>query len=284
MPENEELGLAAAPAETPSQDHATAGESPFGDEAGPFIEGMGDDPLNAQEAEPEAEPQGDELDDDPRIQAKIKDLERGYQQKFTSLADERKELEQDANVARQLREELKDPAKRRELANWLATMDGQPPIGQPSQPSAQTGLPANWNDWVDNEKTLYLENQATRRELADTKALLAEVKDHLRSSSQRDARSVAARETATALSAEYGQTVTPDQVLEAMIASKIENPEAAWLYMNKDAIKASIGRPAPVGKKPNTPGTRGKSFDPKGMSQDEMFARLNRGETAIASP
>lgn len=253
-------------------------EAAEGDEPEPAPEEKTELPEAAEE--PEEGETAEAEEQNPEIRKKLEDLEKGYQKKYTALADERKSLEQDAKDARELREILKDPAKRLELANFLTGGKPGQPVQSTQSPSA-VELPANWDDWAENEQTLYLARMEDRREIASLKSVLADMSAHLRTANERDQRQVMARETADALAKEWNVTVTPDQVLEAMIMTKLNDPEAAWLKANKAAIQKAAFKAEPVKTKPNTPGTRGKTFDPGDMTADQIKARMDKGEVPL---
>lgn len=257
---------------SPEQVLGELGDEP--DESGPI------EPAPTEQTEAETPTEGTirigEREYQPSELAELVSKGEDYTRKTMALADERKNLEADAQTARELRQALKDPVKLREFRDYIDSIAGG---SQPaSSPSPSVGLPPNWEEWTDNERELYQENQHVKAQLAQLGSTLKEVREHLAGQTQRDQRSLAAREAAEALSTEWNVQVTADQVLEAMIATKLDDPEAAWLKANKASIQNAMARPAPAAKKPNTPGTRGKTFDASHMSADEIRSRMSRGE------
>lgn len=204
-----------------------------------------------------------------------------YTKKTMALADERKAWEQDATAYRNITAALNDPAQRHQVLAEINRQFGYSPSqsAAPTQSAQPTvGMPEDWDEWVPNEQKLWLENERTKQELAEVKNVLTQVRDHFQTTTQRERQTLEARTTAESLTKEYGRTVTPDEVLEASLETQIGNLEAAWVYKNRNALAAAPGKVAPVGKKPNTPSTRGNTFDPSDMEADEILMRMQRGE------
>lgn len=270
---------------------APEAESPFGSDMPPMIEdeygnltALGEEQLD-EEPEPDATPQPEVVkigDRELPIEEAMELLSKGedYTKKTMALADERKTLEADATAYRSLTQAWNDPNQRMQLLAELQRQAGITPSQSavPANQQPTVGLPSDWDDWVPNEQKLWMEKEALRQEVSQVKDVLSQVRDHLQGVTQKDRMSLAARETASALTTKYGRTITAEEVQEAILETKVDNPEAAWLFKNRDNLAVPKGEAAAKVAKPNTPPTRGRTFDPGDMSVDEIIYRKQRGE------
>lgn len=269
---------------------APEAESPFGSDMPPMIEdefgnltALGEEQLD-DEPEPET-PQPEVVkigDRELPIEEAMELLSKGedYTKKTMALADERKTLEADAVAYRSLTQAWNDPNQRMQILAELQRQAGLEPSQSavPTNQQPTVGLPDDWDDWVPNEQKLWKELQAAQQRERQRDEVLAQIRDHLQGVTQKDRMSLAARETASALTTKYGRTITAEEVQEAILETKVENPEAAWLFKNRDNLAAPKSGVAPTTVKPNTPSTRGRTFDPKDMDVDEIIRRRQRGE------
>lgn len=270
---------------------APEAESPFGSDMPPMIEdeygnltALGEEQLD-DEPEPDETPQPEVVkigDRELPLEEAMELLSKGedYTKKTMALADERKALESDATAYRSIAAALNDPAQRDHVLAEINRQYGYSPSQSavPANQQPTVGLPDDWDDWVPNEQKLWKELQAAQQRERQRDEVLAQIRDHLQGVTQKDRMSLAARETASALTTKYGRTITAEEVQEAILETKVDNPEAAWLFKNRDNLAVPKGESAVKVAKPNTPQTRGRTFDPGDMDVDEIIRRRQRGE------
>jgi hypothetical protein len=235
------------------------------------------------------------------IEAGINPSERdkAATEKFQQASEERKQLEaqmQEFGYLKSMAEGLAQlPNEAQEaIFKFAGEIDAAVKAGQPIPTPGQAQAPATpwkidplasdqlpkWEDMSDEAKAvvsvLMPQMQAMQNQIQAMSKTLPEVSAFVKGSqAERQATTAAG-----AIKSEFGVDVTPQELSDAVKATKISDPHAAWVFQNRTRIQAQAATQAAqaAGEKPATPpAAQGRVFDPQGMSAEQIFANLQAG-------
>lgn len=172
--------------------------------------GLDATPADDQVADDEEAQTQDTLDDDPRVQAKLKNLEAGYQKKYQTLAEERRQLE----------------AAKAEIAKIQG--QAQQPQGQQANPD-DPWLQHDWNLVQPEVRTVAEQTYAMQQEIMQLKQIvLGQIAPTIQET--------ALERQKAALQAEYGDAYNEASLMELHKS----NPNVPLEYVAALAFKDGI--------------------------------------------
>jgi hypothetical protein len=247
-----------------------------------------EEPEAAPEEEPEGEPAPTTIDLGDGTSVPLEELKAGYlrqsdyTRKTQEVSQQRTQLEPLIQAAEILTGN--DQAAKIALARQVAESVGLKIVddGLPGMPRQQTqpDMP-EWDDMTETERFLYMQNHSLQSKLNEALPILQRTHEFIRGQEQAKQVSAASLAASQSLKESLGVVVPDSELAEAVRATGIQDPEAAWLKLNKGRIAQGFkaeGIAQGVKAKPMTPDMGGgKTFDPSGLSATQIQQMLMKG-------
>ena len=214
---------------------------------------------------------------------------KDYTRKTMELSDQRKQLEQEAERVKWVRD-LE--------AAWNSGQEGKTKLIEALMkeagytPAQQSALPqVDMDDMSDEAKFIFQslkqENQKLQAQLShvtqQSTQALSKFEEYIREQQGTDAAQVAAAN----IKEEFGAEVTPADLRKLSKDTGISDYEAAWLKANKEQVKKGLfkaGHQQGQRAKPNSPTGQTRTFDPDatGMTADKILQNLMKGYQPVS--
>lgn len=223
------------------------------------------------------------LGDEEVTEEQVKEWKLGYlrtedyTRKNQAVAEERRQLEELAkNPAQVVMDAINQapPDVRRQMAAEFAQQQGLTVVGyQPSQTQGvaapQGALPANWNEFTENEQAIWLSQEAkfnqVSAQLREASSVLGEVKGFIQGQKEESLLASSTMQAAQTIKEQTGADVSTAELRALVKETGISDPTQAWWAKNGPNVASGAYRKgAQVAQsKPMSPSdSDGKTFDP----------------------
>lgn len=241
----------------------------FAEEQALLEEPSFDEPAEDQ-AEPEPQPTVIEVEGQKLSVDDILKMRAESTQRFQEASNLKKEVEPMAQILGAWNHP--DPSQRAQARRIILQTLSEDAGANFSAPAQTT--PPDFSDWTEGEKQLHARNVALEQKIEQMGGMMQQLFQGFQQNAQQQQFDYATQIAVKSLAAD-GIQATPEQIVAAVKATGIQDPEAAFLKANKATLKNAVV----TKEKPEGSSSAPRTFnadDPK-YTADDIYRRLEAG-------